>query len=133
MPLSVRACTGPKVTPATAAGAGPRPVALVRAPADAEPGADVLVNGEPAPPGRVVRLINSAGGFLDDRGYGGDIGDNTPDDGQFDEQSSALPSQGALWSPGTWAGPGPLRAVSSPTTRMSTGVGGHSWPDSDRL
>ena len=43
------------------------------------------MNGEPAPPGRVVRLINSAGGFLDDRGYGGDIGANTPDDGQFDQ------------------------------------------------
>jgi N-acetylglucosaminyl-diphospho-decaprenol L-rhamnosyltransferase len=48
-------------------------------------GNEVLVDGEPAPPGPVVRLLNSAGTFLDLRGYGGDIGADLPDDGRFDE------------------------------------------------
>ena len=48
-------------------------------------GDEVLVDGEPAPPGPVVRLVNSAGTFLDLRGYAGDIGADTPDDGRFDE------------------------------------------------
>ena len=40
---------------------------------------------------RVVRLMNSAGAFLDDRGYAGDIGADTPDDGQFDERPTVSP------------------------------------------
>jgi GT2 family glycosyltransferase len=74
------------------------------------PAAEVLVNGEPAPPGRVVRLVNSAGGFLDDRGYGGDIGDDTPDDGQFDEKADRFAVSGSAFvtSKKTWAELGPF-------------------------
>ncbi|HMK96517.1 MAG TPA: hypothetical protein VK425_03160, partial [Acidimicrobiales bacterium] len=42
------------------------------------------VDGEEVPLGPVVRLVNSAGAFLDRRGYGGDIGAGVPDDGRFD-------------------------------------------------
>ena len=77
---------------------------------DANPGGEVLVNGEPAPPGRVVRLINSAGGFLDDRGYGGDIGANTPDDGQFDQVADrfALSGCALVMRRETWSEVGPF-------------------------
>jgi GT2 family glycosyltransferase len=77
---------------------------------DANAGAEVLVNGEPAPPGRVVRLINSAGGFLDDRGYGGDIGNNTADDGQFDETTERFAVSGCalVTRKETWARIGPF-------------------------
>ena len=77
---------------------------------DANPGGEVLVNGEPAPPGRVVRLINSAGGFLDDRGYGGDIGANTPDDGQFDQAADrfALSGCALVMRRETWSEVGPF-------------------------
>ena len=77
---------------------------------DASSGAEVLVNGEPAPPGRVVRLINSAGGFLDDRGYGGDIGANTPDDGQFDQAADRFALSGCAFVTRreTWSEVGPF-------------------------
>ena len=77
---------------------------------DANPGAEILVNGEPAPPGRVVRLINSAGGFLDDRGYGGDIGANTPDEGQFDRAADrfALSGCALVTRRETWSDIGPF-------------------------
>ena len=77
---------------------------------DADQAAVVLVNGEPAPPGRVVRLVNSAGGFLDDRGYGGDIGADTPDDGQFDEKADRFAVSGSAFvtRKKTWAELGPF-------------------------
>jgi GT2 family glycosyltransferase len=82
--------------------AGDRPwyVPLPEAPLEAE----VLVNGEVAPPGRVVRLMNSAGAFLDDRGYGGDIGADTPDDGQFDQAADRFAISGSAFvtRKGTW-------------------------------
>ncbi len=76
----------------------------------ADPGADVLVNGEPAPPGRVVSLINSAGAFLDDRGYGGDIGADTPDDGQFDQAADRFAISGSAFvtRKETWSELGPF-------------------------
>jgi GT2 family glycosyltransferase len=65
---------------------------------------EVMVDGQPAPPGPVVRLINSAGAFLDTRGYGGDIAADTPDDGGFDElaerfaiSGSAFVTRRAIW------------------------------------
>ncbi len=75
---------------------------------------EVLVNGEPAPPGPVVRLINSAGAYLDKRGYGGDIGSGAPDDGRFDfvgpVERFAL--SGAAWATRmeTWHRLGPFAA-----------------------
>ncbi len=74
------------------------------------PAAEVFVNGEPAPTGRVVRLVNSAGGFLDDRGYGGDIGDESPDDGQFDEKADRFAVSGSAFvtRKKTWAELGPF-------------------------
>jgi N-acetylglucosaminyl-diphospho-decaprenol L-rhamnosyltransferase len=58
---------------------------------------EVLVDGEPAPPGPVVRLVNSAGTFLDMRGYGGDIGADTPDDGRFDEATPRFGISGSAF------------------------------------
>lgn len=77
---------------------------------DTKPAAEVLVDGGPAPAGRVVRLINSAGAFLDDRGYGGDIGADTPDDGQFDEGADRFAISGAAFvtRKQTWAELGPF-------------------------
>jgi GT2 family glycosyltransferase len=64
---------------------------------EADDQAEVTVNGEPAPPGPVVRLINSAGAFLDTRGYGGDIGADTPDDGRFDEVAERFSISGSAF------------------------------------
>jgi GT2 family glycosyltransferase len=77
---------------------------------DASPGAEVLVNGEPAPPGRIVRLINSVGAFLDDRGYGGDIGADTADDGQFDKAADRFAISGSAFvtRKKTWTELGPF-------------------------
>ncbi len=53
-----------------------------------DPDADnVSINGEPAPPGPVCRLLNKAGGYLLDNGVLGDIGDESPDDGRWDKAS----------------------------------------------
>jgi GT2 family glycosyltransferase len=73
-------------------------------------GTEVVVNGEPAPPGRAVHLVNSAGSFLDDRGYGGDIGANTPDDGQFDEAADRFAVSGCAFvtTKAAWSQIGPF-------------------------
>lgn len=47
----------------------------------------VLINGEPAPTGPVCRLLNKAGGYLLADGVLGDIGDESPDDGRWDNPS----------------------------------------------
>jgi GT2 family glycosyltransferase len=47
---------------------------------------EVLVDGEPAPPGPICRLINSAGLYLRPDGYAGDLGLGAPDDGRFDDR-----------------------------------------------
>lgn len=60
-------------------------------------GDEVLVDGESAPPGPVVRLVNSAGTFLDMRGYGGDIGADTPDDGRFDQATPRFGISGSAF------------------------------------
>jgi hypothetical protein len=57
----------------------------------------IVINGRPAPPGRVVRLLNSAGAFLDKRGYAGDIGADTTDDGRFDEPGERFAVSGAAF------------------------------------
>lgn len=75
--------------------AGPRPWYVPLPDADGE--AEVLVDGLPAPPGPVVRLLNSAGAFLDTRGYGGDIGADTPDDGRFDEVAERFAISGSAF------------------------------------
>ncbi|MGH9104426.1 MAG: glycosyltransferase family 2 protein [Acidimicrobiales bacterium] len=75
--------------------AGPRPwyVPLLAG----EDGAEVLVDGEPVAPGRVVRLVNSAGSFIDRRGYGGDIGADTADDGGYDEPAERFAISGSAF------------------------------------
>lgn len=50
-------------------------------------GAEVLVEGEPAPPGPCCRLLNKAGGYLARDGVLGDVGDESPDDGRWDAPS----------------------------------------------
>jgi GT2 family glycosyltransferase len=74
--------------------------------------AEVLVNGEPAPPGQVVRLINSAGAFLDTRGYGGDIGADSLDDGSFDTPAETFAISGSAFVTrrSTWLEVGPFAA-----------------------
>ena len=54
--------------------------------------------------------MNSAGSFLDDRGYGGDIGANTPDDGQFDEAAHRFAVSGCAFvtTKATWSRIGPF-------------------------
>ena len=73
-------------------------------------GDEVLVDGEPAPPGPVVRLVNSAGTFLDLRGYAGDIGADTPDDGRFDEVTARFGISGSAFvmHRDTWRELGPF-------------------------
>lgn len=48
-----------------------------------DPG-DLLIDGEPAPVVGEVRLINNAGSYLSTRGWAGDYGYLSPDDGRFD-------------------------------------------------
>lgn len=59
---------------------------------------EVLVDGEQPPPGPVVRLVNSAGAYLDKRGYAGDIGRGAPDDGRFDLAADRFALSGAAWA-----------------------------------
>ncbi|HUB72000.1 MAG TPA: glycosyltransferase family 2 protein [Acidimicrobiales bacterium] len=90
--------------------AGPRPW-YVPLP-DGVGAADVAVDGEPVPAGRTVRLVNSAGGFLDDRGYGGDIGEGSPDDGRFDAPADRFAISGVAFVTRmeTWRRLGPFAA-----------------------
>jgi GT2 family glycosyltransferase len=55
-------------------------------PAGADAAVEVLVDGQPAPPGPICRLINSAGLYLRPDGYAGDLGLGAPDDGRFDDR-----------------------------------------------
>lgn len=94
--------------------AGQRPW-YVPLPEDWEEGGaspEVLVNGEPAPPGPVTRLVNSAGAFLDSRGYAGDIGADSADDGRFDAQTERFGLSGCalVTRMGTWRSLGPFAA-----------------------
>jgi GT2 family glycosyltransferase len=59
---------------------------------------EVLVNGERAATGPAVRLVNSAGLFLDRRGYAGDIGAYTADDGRFDEPAERFAIAGTAFA-----------------------------------
>jgi GT2 family glycosyltransferase len=94
--------------------AGTRPwyVPLPDADGAAEVMAEVVVDGQPAPTGPVVRLINSAGAFLDTRGYGGDIGADTPDDGRFNELAERFAISGSAFVTrrSTWHEIGPFAA-----------------------
>ena len=75
-------------------------------------GAKVMVDGEEAPPGPVVRLVNGAGAWLDKRGYAGDIGSGAPDDGRFDQPADRFALSGAalVTRLSTWKRLGPFAA-----------------------
>jgi GT2 family glycosyltransferase len=90
--------------------AGPRPWYVPLPGADGA--AEVIVDGQPAPPGPVVRLLNSAGAFLDTRGYGGDIAADTPDDGHFNEIADRFAISGSAFVTrrSTWHEIGPFAA-----------------------
>ncbi len=75
--------------------AGPQPWYVPLAVGREEP--RIVINGRPAPPGRVARLLNSAGAFLDKRGYAGDIGADTTDDGRFDQPGERFAVSGAAF------------------------------------
>jgi hypothetical protein len=59
-----------------------------------------------------VRLVNSAGVFLDIRGYAGDVGSDTADDGRFDEPGErfAISGNGFVTTMATWRRLGPFAA-----------------------
>lgn len=59
--------------------------------------ADVAVDGEPVELRRVVDLVNSAGTYLSREGFGGDVGSDTPDVGQFDDRRSRFGVCGAAF------------------------------------
>jgi len=73
---------------------------------------EIFIDGEPAPPGPLVRLVNTAGAFLDSRGYAGDIGFGAPDDGRFDlgAQRFALSGVAIVTRAATWHAIGPFAA-----------------------
>ncbi len=89
--------------------AGRRPW-YVPLPEGAQPGIPVLVDGTAAPPGRTVRVMNSAGAFLDSRGYAGDLGEGAPDDGRFDQPVETFAVSGAAFAfrAETWRRLGPF-------------------------
>ena len=90
--------------------AGPRPWYVPLPEPDSE--ADISIDGQGVPPGPVVRLVNSAGAFLDTRGYGGDIGSDTADDGRFDEPGERFAVSGVAFvtTMATWHRLGPFAA-----------------------
>lgn len=57
-------------------------------------GAEIRVNGERRVPSRVCELVNSAGCYLRHDGYSGDVGADTPDDGQFDQAAERFALSG---------------------------------------
>lgn len=71
---------------------------------------DVLIDGEPAPPGPVCRLLNKAGGYLRRDGVLGDIGDESPDDGRWDQAAEPFFGSGTalVTRRGTFEQVGPL-------------------------
>lgn len=93
--------------------AGPRPW-FVPLPDDWHEGQGppaVWADGQEVPDGPVVRLVNSAGAFLDRRGYAGDIGaDHADDDGAFGAQAERFALSGAamVTRMGTWRSLGPF-------------------------
>jgi GT2 family glycosyltransferase len=89
--------------------AGRRPW-YIPLPEDAGADAPVLVDGEEAPAGQAVRVMNSAGAFLDSRGYAGDIGEGAPDDGRFDQATETFALSGAAFAflAETWHRLGPF-------------------------
>ena len=90
--------------------AGPRPF-YIPLPAGADVAeTTVLVDGRAAPPGPVVRLVNSAGVYLDRRGYAGDIGVGAADDNRFDEAGERFAIAGTAFVTrmSTWRRVGPF-------------------------
>jgi GT2 family glycosyltransferase len=92
--------------------AGPRPwfVPLPEGWDEGQGPPPVWADGQEVPTGPVVRLVNSAGAFLDGRGYAGDIGADQPDDGSYDTQAERFALSGAalVTRMGTWRSLGPF-------------------------
>jgi GT2 family glycosyltransferase len=88
--------------------AGPRPW-YVPLPED-DGDADIRIDDQSPPPGPVVRLVNSGGAFLDNRGYAGDIGADTADDGRFDVAGERFAVSGVAFATtmATWRRLGPF-------------------------
>jgi GT2 family glycosyltransferase len=89
---------------------GPQPWYVPLADGSDDP--TIVIDGRAAPPGRVVHLLNSAGAFLDRRGYAGDIGADTTDDGRFDQPGDRFAISGAAFVTRrqTWRRLGPFAA-----------------------
>jgi GT2 family glycosyltransferase len=74
---------------------GPQPIFLPLDP-DVDPEA-LVVNGEPVEVTGRYDLINSAGTFVTERGFGGDVGWLAPDFGQFDVPGERFATCGAAF------------------------------------
>jgi GT2 family glycosyltransferase len=70
----------------------------------------VQLDGDVAPAGPVCRLVNSAGIYLRDDGYAGDVGIATADDGRFDEAADrfGVSFTAVVFRRSTWDHLGPL-------------------------
>ena len=90
--------------------AGREPIRLALEP-EWDP-ADLRINGEPAPASGTVRLVNNAGSYLSTRGWAGDFGYLSPDDGRFDEPAERFGACGGamVTTAATLARVGPLAA-----------------------
>lgn len=72
---------------------GPLPIYVPLA--DRTEAANVVIDGQPVTPRRVVDLINNAGSYLSTEGHGGDFGYESPDDGRFDIPAERFGACGA--------------------------------------
>ena len=71
--------------------AGPRPIYVPVDHADEE----IRVDGDVVRPDAIVRLVNNAGSYLSQRGFGGDFGYGAVDDGRFDQPADRFGVCGA--------------------------------------
>lgn len=81
---------GADVTAETFAGTG-----RLYVPLTAQVGDEVVIDGEHVSFGRRVRLLNHAGVYLHPRGFAGDFGLGSPDNGSFDRQEERFACSGA--------------------------------------
>ena len=71
---------------------GPEPIYVPLPDGDA---IDLAVNGQTVEPRAVVDLVNNAGSYLSQLGYGGDYGNQTPDRGAFNRARDCFAASGA--------------------------------------
>ncbi|HET9443355.1 MAG TPA: glycosyltransferase family 2 protein [Acidimicrobiales bacterium] len=72
----------------------------------------IVLDGDPVPAARVVRIVNNAGSYLSAEGHGGDYGFGAVDDGRFDGAAERFAACGAAMAfrASTWRAVGPFAA-----------------------